>query len=176
MVRVLRVCFQRQPGYWLLAGAFQRLLAKLCGNGILYNVRIGIPIVSFFVPTTYHRVDGMFCKKNETIESKLATLEQSALPWFWPLSSSQYPGCLLNKQRSQNSVVTPRSLAKLRRTIRSIRGTLASRLLIKNFPSLRSNYLNVSQLSSPRALQPTANLLKSAHSGSVSVTQCKRMM
>ena len=140
------------------------------GFFILYNVRIDISLpAQNFTPAS-------FARKNETIESKLATLEQSALPWFWPLSSSQYPGCLLNKQRSQNSVVTPRSLAKLRRTIRSIRGTLASRLLIKNFPSLRSNYLNVSQLSSPRALQPTANLLKSAHSGSVSVTQCKRMM
>ena len=56
--------------------------AHFSGNGILFYVRIGIPVVSFLCPKVAGAQPASFARKNETIESKLATLEQSALHMF----------------------------------------------------------------------------------------------
>ena len=64
------------------AETFEPCLAKLCGNGILYNVRIDIPVVSFLCPKVAGVPPASFARKNETIESIAATLEQSALHMF----------------------------------------------------------------------------------------------
>ena len=63
------------PGDALQRGSFS-------GNGNLYNFRIVIPVVSFLCPKVTIVAMVSFARKNETIESKLATLEQSALHMF----------------------------------------------------------------------------------------------
>ena len=56
--------------------------AHFSGNGILFYVRIGIPVVSFLClrPTVVATVS--FARKNETIESKFRTLEHFPLHMF----------------------------------------------------------------------------------------------
>ena len=58
--------------------------AHFSGNGILFYVRIGIPVVSFLCllvrPTGAQPVS--FARKNETIESKFRTLELFPLHMF----------------------------------------------------------------------------------------------
>ena len=56
--------------------------AHFSGNGNLYNARIGIPVVSFLCPKVTIVAMVSFARKNETIESIAATLEQSALHLF----------------------------------------------------------------------------------------------
>ena len=56
--------------------------AHFSGNGIQYNFRIVIPVVSFLCSKVTVVATVSFARKNETIESKLATLEQSALHLF----------------------------------------------------------------------------------------------
>ena len=56
--------------------------AHFSGNGILFYVRIGIPVVSFLCPKVTVVATVSFARKNETIESIAATLEQSALHMF----------------------------------------------------------------------------------------------
>ena len=56
--------------------------AHFSGNGILFYVRIGIPVVSFLCPKVAGAQPASFARKNETIESIAATLEQSALHMF----------------------------------------------------------------------------------------------
>ena len=63
------------PGDALQRGSFS-------GNGNLYNARIGIPVVSFLCPKVTIVAMVSFARKNETIESIAATLEQSALHLF----------------------------------------------------------------------------------------------
>jgi len=54
----------------------------LSGNGIQYNVRIGIPVDFFLCPKVTVVATVSFARKKKSIESKLATLEQSALHMF----------------------------------------------------------------------------------------------
>ena len=63
------------PGDALQRGSFS-------GNGIQYNFRIVIPVVSFLCPKVTVVATVSFARKNETIESIAATLEQSALHMF----------------------------------------------------------------------------------------------
>ena len=56
--------------------------AHFSGNEILFYVRIGIPVDFFLCPKVAGAQPASFARKNETIESKLATLEQSALHMF----------------------------------------------------------------------------------------------
>ena len=63
------------PGDALQRGSFS-------GNGIHYNARIVIPVVSFLCPKVTVVPTVSFARKNETIESIAATLEQSALHMF----------------------------------------------------------------------------------------------
>ena len=65
------------PGDALQRGSFS-------GNGIQFNARIVIPVGSFLCPKVTSTIVAMvsFARKNEPIESKLATLEQSALHMF----------------------------------------------------------------------------------------------
>ena len=56
--------------------------AHFSGNGILFYVRIGIPVVSFLCPKVTVVATVSFARKNETIESIAVTLEQSALHMF----------------------------------------------------------------------------------------------
>ena len=56
--------------------------AHFSGNGNLYNFRIVIPVVSFLCPKVTGAQPVSFARKNETIESIAATLEQSALHMF----------------------------------------------------------------------------------------------
>ena len=63
------------PGDALQRGSFS-------GNGNLYNARIVIPVGSFLCPKVTGAQPVSFARKNETIESIAATLEQSALHMF----------------------------------------------------------------------------------------------
>ena len=63
------------PGDALQRGSFS-------GNGNLYNARIGIPVDSFLCPKVAGAQPASFARKNESIESIAATLEQSALHMF----------------------------------------------------------------------------------------------
>ena len=56
--------------------------AHFSGNGILFYVRIGIPVVSFLCPKVTGAQPVSFARKNETIESKFRTLELFPLHMF----------------------------------------------------------------------------------------------
>ena len=56
--------------------------AHFSGNGILFYVRIGIPVVSFLCLKVTIVSMVSFARKNETIESKFRTLELFPLHMF----------------------------------------------------------------------------------------------
>ena len=66
----------------MLAGTFQGLLAKLCGNGILPDVKIKLLVDLFLCPKVAGAQPASFARKNKSIESKFRTLELFPLHMF----------------------------------------------------------------------------------------------
>ena len=77
--------------------------AHFSGNGILFYVRIGIPVVSFLCLKVTIVSMVSFARKNETIESIQDARAFSVAHVFGRKSSSQYPVCLLRKVRFSES-------------------------------------------------------------------------